>query len=69
MQVETEDGAGIVGGHVQPVHVHGEDGEDIAVRTVAGGRSGAAEAGLAVVGAPLDGAERQMAAGRAGGSS
>src|SRR5690606_3986693 len=56
VQVEAEDGPRVVFRHVQPIHIHGEDGEDVAVRAVARGRGGAAETGLAVVGAALDGA-------------
>ena len=50
MQVEAEDGAGVVGGDVEPFGVHREDGEDVAMRSVAGRRGGAAEAGGAIVG-------------------
>ena len=39
-------GAGILGRDRQAVHVHGEDGEDVAVRAMARRRGGAAEAGL-----------------------
>ena len=60
MQIETEDRARVVFRHIQSIDVHGEDGEDVAVRAVAGRRGGAAETGLALVRASLDGALGQV---------
>ena len=66
MQVEAEHGARVVGRDVQAFDIDGEDSEDVAVRSMPGRRCGAAKAGLAIVGAALDGAVRQMPARRAG---
>ena len=53
VELEADDGGRGVGGDRKGFFLHGEHGEDVAVRAVALGRSGAADTSAAIVGFQL----------------